>query len=160
MFETRLDAENRAISPVIGVVLMVAITVLLAATAASFFLGLQDDTQQRNPTVGMGFDYTGDGTGDTLEVEHDSGDTVAASQVYVVVRDAAGNGGDPNVRKSFSALGASGEVSAGEGVVLDGAALNGVSDLDLRDATVTVVWEDPSQDRTVTLNEWVGPDAR
>jgi flagellin-like protein len=36
------QGEKRAISPVIGVILMVAITVILAAVIASFVLGLSD----------------------------------------------------------------------------------------------------------------------
>ena len=44
MFDT-LRNEDRAVSPVIGVILMVAITVILAAVIGTFVLGLGDSIQ-------------------------------------------------------------------------------------------------------------------
>jgi len=44
--QKRLTAEERAVSPVIGVILMVAITVILAAVIGTFVLGLGDDVAQ------------------------------------------------------------------------------------------------------------------
>ncbi|MDL0137497.1 type IV pilin [Halobacterium salinarum] len=41
-----LDMDDRGVSPVIGVILMVAITVILAAVIASFVLGFGDDVSQ------------------------------------------------------------------------------------------------------------------
>jgi flagellin-like protein len=38
-----LSGEDRGVSPVIGVILMVAITVILAAVIGAFVLGLGDD---------------------------------------------------------------------------------------------------------------------
>jgi|GEM_PF-331307 flagellin-like protein len=43
--------EDRAVSPVIGVVLMVAVTALLAATVGSFFLGLGGEQSEAAPQV-------------------------------------------------------------------------------------------------------------
>ncbi|WP_368410917.1 type IV pilin [Halomarina pelagica] len=40
-----LDADERGVSPVIGVILMVAITVILAAVIGTFVLGLGDNVQ-------------------------------------------------------------------------------------------------------------------
>ena len=47
--ETR---DDDAVSPVIGVILMVAITVILAAVIGTFVLGLGDNVQE-NPTAGV-----------------------------------------------------------------------------------------------------------
>ncbi|SDQ29483.1 type IV pilin [Natronobacterium texcoconense] len=60
MFETvtkRLhgNADERGVSPVIGVILMVAITVILAAVIATFVLGIGDDIQQ-DPQAGVSID--------------------------------------------------------------------------------------------------------
>ena len=44
--------EDRAVSPVIGVILMVAITVILAAVIGTFVLNLGDSVQQ-NATAGV-----------------------------------------------------------------------------------------------------------
>ncbi|SDQ44896.1 type IV pilin [Natronobacterium texcoconense] len=47
--------DERAVSPVIGVILMVAITVILAAVIATFVLGIGDDIQQ-DPQAGVNID--------------------------------------------------------------------------------------------------------
>lgn len=52
--------EGRAISPVIGVVLMVAITVILAAIISGSILNLGQGTD-RGPEAGIQFSETGDG---------------------------------------------------------------------------------------------------
>ncbi|ELZ20607.1 hypothetical protein C475_20128 [Halosimplex carlsbadense 2-9-1] len=82
--------DDDAVSPVIGVILMVAITVILAAVIASFVLGLGNQAQQGAPTATIGFDYEEvDDTTDTalpagfLQISHDGGDTVANNELYV-----------------------------------------------------------------------------
>ncbi len=45
----QLFDDDRAVSPVIGVILMVAITVILAAVIGTFVLGLGDQVQNTNP---------------------------------------------------------------------------------------------------------------
>jgi len=51
-----LLTDEDAVSPVIGVILMVAITVILAAVIASFVLGL-GDTDDVAPQVSFSYDY-------------------------------------------------------------------------------------------------------
>ena len=46
------DRDERGVSPVIGVILMVAITVILAAVIASFVLGFGDSVES-NPQAGV-----------------------------------------------------------------------------------------------------------
>ncbi|WP_455448151.1 type IV pilin [Natrinema thermotolerans] len=48
--------DQRAVSPVIGVILMVAITVILAAVIAAFVLDLGQG-QSANPQAGLSFDH-------------------------------------------------------------------------------------------------------
>ncbi|WP_247008415.1 type IV pilin [Halorientalis litorea] len=88
-----LLTDDDAVSPVIGVILMVAITVILAAVIASFVLGL-GNTQSATPTVSFNTDYTefNDDEGN-LTVTHDSGETVLASEVYVRGQNGS-NGGN------------------------------------------------------------------
>lgn len=50
------DDDERAVSPVIGVILMVAITVILAAVIAAFVLDLGQSTGA-NPQAGITFDH-------------------------------------------------------------------------------------------------------
>jgi flagellin-like protein len=54
MLETLDDREERstrAVSPVIGVILMVAITVILSAVIATFVLGLGESVSDTGPTL-------------------------------------------------------------------------------------------------------------
>ncbi len=51
--------DDTAVSPVIGVILMVAITVILAAVIGTFVLGLGDDVSE-TAQAGVTFDYDGD----------------------------------------------------------------------------------------------------
>jgi flagellin-like protein len=53
------NEENRGVSPVIGVILMVAITVILAAVIGTFVLGLGD---QVGGSAAAGVTVDGDGT--------------------------------------------------------------------------------------------------
>ena len=55
----RLFNDDDAVSPVIGVILMVAITVILAAVIASFVLGLGDQNNPA-PTTSFDFEYDSD----------------------------------------------------------------------------------------------------
>ena len=50
----QLFRDDNAVSPVIGVILMVAITVILVAVIASFVLGLGD---QNNPAPTADFNF-------------------------------------------------------------------------------------------------------
>ena len=67
----KLFTEDRAVSPVIGVILMVAITVILAAVIGAFVLGLGGETQE-TPQVSLSFDQNGS----DVTVEHRGGDSV------------------------------------------------------------------------------------
>lgn len=66
-------------SPVIGVILMVAITVILAAVIGTFVLGLGDQVQETSPNAQ--WDWDGDGSSTNVVLTHTSGDNVTASNV-------------------------------------------------------------------------------
>src|SRR6056297_1436136 len=55
---TNTATDERGVSPVIGVILMVAITVILAAVIGSFVLGIGGEVQE-SPQVSLAFE-TGD----------------------------------------------------------------------------------------------------
>jgi len=74
------DEENRAVSPVIGVILMVAITVILAAVIGTFVLGLGDQVQQTSPNAQWNWEVPASGD---LNVTHEGGDSVDASLLEV-----------------------------------------------------------------------------
>ncbi|SDJ97875.1 flagellin N-terminal-like domain-containing protein [Halovenus aranensis] len=100
-----LFEEDDAVSPVIGVILMVAITVILAAVIASFVLGLGDTAGEVQPQATWNFEYeeantdsydfTGntdygsiaDGTltegNGTLEITVSDGEAVETADLYI-----------------------------------------------------------------------------
>jgi flagellin-like protein len=85
----KLFTDDDAVSPVIGVILMVAITVILAAVIGAFVLGIggsQESPPQASFTAEYG-DYS-DGAatdGDTIDIVHDGGETFDASKLSVTV---------------------------------------------------------------------------
>jgi len=148
----KLFTDDDAVSPVIGVILMVAITVILAAVIASFVLGLGDSTTT-TPNADFGFDYTNDsGASDELLISHNSGDTLDGSQVSLSVQ---GSNGD------FDGGFISGEINASYSDTLDDGAFStvGGSGLNLANATVEVIWESSGGDSSSTLDSWDGPEA-
>jgi len=78
------DGSERAVSPVIGVILMVAITVILAAVIGTFVLGLGDQVQQTSPNAQWNWDEgtSGDSEPD-LTLTHEGGDSVEPARVEV-----------------------------------------------------------------------------
>jgi len=116
----QLLSDDRAVSPVIGVILMVAITVILAAVIGTFVLGLGDQVQSTTPTASFGFEQGTDSPGSgipevkELTVTHETGDTLSESNIDLTVS------GDPAVAVDYSSSnatsvpwGGSDDISAG-----------------------------------------------
>lgn len=85
-------------SPVIGVILMVAITVILAAVIGTFVLGL-GDSLQTTPQVSMSVSDASDaydgtsgtsGTINAFNIAHNNGDTISTSDIRVIIRTTDG----------------------------------------------------------------------
>ncbi|SFR99984.1 flagellin N-terminal-like domain-containing protein [Halomicrobium zhouii] len=174
----KLINDDDAVSPVIGVILMVAITVILAAVIASFVLGLGDQAQQTTPQASFSFDYTQDDAGDdTLKVTHDGGDTIEAARINATASGAIAHdysgGSETDLKFGTHPGGADGElftseVSAGTTDTLNGDDFHDGADyassmtgdhLDLSETTIRVVYSDASGDSSSTLATWEGPDA-
>ncbi|APX98744.1 type IV pilin [Natronorubrum daqingense] len=89
--------DERAVSPVIGVVLMVAVTVILAAVIAAMVMGMGDDLGDDNtPTVGTDMSANSDWDEEESEweefayISHQSGDSIDGEDLDVVIRDENG----------------------------------------------------------------------
>jgi len=88
--------DDDAVSPVIGVILMVAITVILAAVIASFVLGLGNSATNTNPQASFSFEYeqvnetANDFNWGVATISHDGGDTISENELYI--RGAGFNG--------------------------------------------------------------------
>ena len=146
--------DDDAVSPVIGVILMVAITVILAAVIASFVLGLGDQAQQTTPQASFSFEYNQDETspGDfssdlstssdgQLDVTHDGGDSIDGARLTLTDGDAT--------TEDFNSAGAVSEMSAGTTVT----ALIDNGD------EVSIIYTAASGDSSSTLATFEGPNA-
>ncbi len=71
--------EDRGVSPVIGVILMVAITVILAAVIGTFVLGLGDSLQQA-PQAQLDAESAEAGN---ITISHNGGDSIPESDIEV-----------------------------------------------------------------------------
>jgi len=128
-----LDDDDRAVSPVIGVILMVAITVILAAVIGSFVLGLGNSVQQTAPNANFQFDY--DSAANNVTATHSGGDTIpAADNVTLSTSNDSASFG-PN------------EVSAGSSLTAKYES----------DKTVRVIWTSEGGDTSQTLAEDTAP---
>ncbi|MHB9285730.1 type IV pilin [Halobacteriales archaeon Cl-PHB] len=146
--------DDDAVSPVIGVILMVAITVILAAVIASFVLGLGNQTGEVAPTASFGFDYDGSGGSGDLSITHDGGDAILASELYV--RGDNLNGKTGNWESDLTGAEASGEIDGNSAVVGGNSVdLSGVSS----SYSVSVVWQSSDTDKSSELASDEGPDA-
>jgi flagellin-like protein len=112
-----LIADDDAVSPVIGVILMVAITVILAAVIGTFVLGLGGSVQQQAPQASFSADFSqdasdktgganGDASGsssedDLLVLTHDGGDEIEDARLQPTVS----GGGVSSFSNSFDAIG-------------------------------------------------------
>jgi len=152
--------DDDAVSPVIGVILMVAITVILAAVIATFVLGLGEQVSSTGPQAQFTFDYNEDpdspnpdlGTVDSddalLTITHAGGDTIRASQLSVSGSNAGGNG-DWNEAAGDNNYDANSEISAGDSLSI---AIKS-------DDTISVTWTSENGQSSSTLRQWSGPDA-
>lgn len=155
--------DDRAVSPVIGVILMVAITVILAAVIGTFVLGLGDKVSTTTPSTSFQFDYNNapDGQNDTLEISHAGGTTIQASQLNATVTGATANASG-STAYTGNLFGSSGDVNAGDVATLDGSSFSNIDAntwFELDAATVRVVWTAASGDSSATLGKWSGPNA-
>jgi len=151
--------DDRAVSPVIGVILMVAITVILAAVIGTFVLGLGDQIQNTTPQASFGFDTTtNSSTGNITAVTatHQSGDSVDVSAMSVVATTSVYNNkssteGTDNGKWEWRNVSSttSGEVTAGvsASVYVDQSTGN------LAGETISVVYNSAESKSSTTLGK-------
>jgi len=138
---TTLFNDDSAVSPVIGVILMVAITVILAAVIGTFVLGLGDQVSETSPQASFSFDYTN--TSGDLTITHESGTSIDADRVSI--SGPVGTNGDTWADIDGSAT----EISAGSSITVtanDSSFASG--------ETVRVIWTSESGSSSSTLQSW------
>ena len=158
--------DDDAVSPVIGVILMVAITVILAAVIASFVLGLGDSTST-TPQASFDFDYSADDGTDPgqIVITHESGDSLDPARVKFSrsesLASSVGGAGSSELELD-SAYSISGDVTAGTSLTVAepgeaAGSADGTAQFD--DLTLRIIYTPSSGDSSSTLATWEGPDA-
>ena len=101
----RIFRKNEdAVSPVIGVILMVAITVILAAVIAAFVFGL-GGSQQAAPTASIVASNNPDTGAYDLKIQHKGGEMLKGGDWKLSVVNATGSDTTPNFVTSNSTNG-------------------------------------------------------
>lgn len=140
--------QERAVSPVVGVVLMVAATVILGGVVAAFVTGM-GGSMSGAPQASFGFTY--DETADSLTLAHEGGDSLDGDRISIKINDPDGTVSDTEL--NASELGITGQtLSTGYEETIASGELNG-------DETVRIVWSAANSDETTLIAKWQGPDA-
>jgi len=136
----KLFNDEKAVSPVIGVILMVAITVILAAVIGAFVLNLGQGLQQTAPQASFSFDYNGS---TNVTITHQSGDSIDAARLTTSGLENGSVAWDGHNDLS-------GTVSAGTSAEFNNTA-------DWAGETVRVVWVSPDGSNSATLSQSTAP---
>lgn len=173
----QLLQENDAATPVIGVILIVAVTVILAAVIGTFVLGLGEQVNETSPSTSFTFEYnntdpcnspvddsfganpcTGPNMDGILTVTHSEGSDIDAGQLSFI-GTSRGGGYDTYGPVWGNTLGVGNtdepqynktdEISAGDSFVV------GVQS----DDSIKIVWENEEETESATLQTYEVPDS-
>jgi len=140
-----LFTDDDAVSPVIGVILMVAITVILAAVIGTFVLGLGDQVQSTTPQTQFTFDEES-GSQPAIDITHDGGDQVAVGNLNVTSSEGAITADTCQDATGSNAWDAS-EISAGDQCTIPSGTLS-------TDGTLRIIWESDDGSNSGTLADY------
>jgi len=146
---------------VIGVILMVAITVILAAVIATFVLGLGEQVSDTAPNASFTFDYEADTNGN----QQDSWSETSGDAILTITHT-----GGPNIdADQLGASGSSQSPSAGSDEYTDFSTSNvGWSEMTAGDSIsirmnsddrINIVWENDDGSESSILQTFRGPDS-
>ena len=154
-----LLADDDAVSPVIGVILMVAITVILAAVIGTFVLGLGDQVQNNPPQAQFTTDYNQTST--ELTFTHDSGESIDHARL-----DFQSEEGFNTSHDDFSDPLGNGQMSAGDSITITDDNSSGDYKWNTNSGsatpdedTVRLTWTSEGGGNSDTLKRWDGPEA-
>ncbi|WP_420191912.1 type IV pilin [Haloplanus salinarum] len=137
----QLLTEDRAVSPVIGVILMVAITVILAAVIGTFVLGLGDQVSESAPQASFSFEFN---SSSGVNVTHEGGETLDGANINMS-GDTGNPGTDGLTNRNIPPTLSSGSVMTAEGVQSG--------------ETVRVIWTNPAGGGTNTIARATAPQS-
>jgi flagellin-like protein len=179
----KLFKQDDAVSPVIGVILMVAITVILAAVIATFVLGLGEQVSETAPQASFSFDlddgdingtedswgYTYNATKTTktgiaenstsaaLEIQHTGGPNVNAELLGATGSNVSLDNASlaPDATPAYDDFSESAESSFNESEM--GAGESATIFVEYED-TITVVWTSEDGESSATLQTFEVPE--
>lgn len=123
--------DSRGVSSVIGVLLLIAVTVVLATVVATFAFDIGSDSTNDAPKVSWEYDYNG---GD-IQATHESGDELVKESLSVEGTCAAGSISPPD------------PVTSGDTITIG-------DDCDPSGETIQIIWNDPETDNSAILGEF------
>jgi flagellin-like protein len=143
MTQKQFRTDDSAVSPVIGVILMVAITVILAAVIGTFVLGLGESLGNSAPQAQYNFEYADAGGTDNkwVNVSHQGGDPVKNSTIDIEVGSNDIYDGDANSFTPFP----NSKITAGDQVTINVSATQG--------DTVQIVWTSEDGQKSAVIAE-------
>ena len=144
--------DDRGVSPVIGVILMVAITVILAAVIAAFVLGL-GDTNSSTPNVTWEYDYNQ--SNNVTEVQMTGGDSFDPARV-TVVGDVTDQSASENITTDGAQLTAADEFNPGDSFTAGDSVTVGVTGPEFE---IDLVFTSEDGGTSSTIGGTSGPDA-
>lgn len=139
LMELVSSRRDKAQSPVIGVILVVSITIILAAVLATFVLGFGEDVKEDGP--GAAFDYTYSDKNNRVKVTMKSGNTLNGDLLRF--------GGAATEKTEFGAIHewTGGSVTAGDTATV------GVES----DETLHLIWQENGSDQTAIVSTYEVP---
>ena len=175
-----LFTSKSGVSPVIGVILIVGLTVLIASAVTTFVIAMGDSNQVTNNEATFNYDLKDNVDYDTdynsyiadkLTITHIRGDSINSSKLEVrTVGDGVkyikddGNLGprDYDSKWTFKQIGESDEVNPGDSIkivtVQQDADANYRDVVSLDEQKVSIVYNSSSSAKTTTLGSWTGPE--
>jgi FlaG/FlaF family flagellin (archaellin) len=158
----RLLTADDAVSSVVAVTLMVAITVVLAAAIGTFTLGFAQKVEDTGPQASFGVDFEDDaGSYDNLTVTHEGGDAIASSALTLSASttfNASFDGSDQGENATslaFDDMGLDGDVTSGDSVT---AVMDTDHGGEFDGETFRVIWSNPDSDQSQTLRKFEVPE--
>jgi flagellin-like protein len=157
----QLFTDDKAVSPVIGVILMVAITVILAAVIGAFVLDIGGNQQQvpqaswdfsQNQSVSTAQSASSPDEAVMVTVSHDGGDSVSDSNVDVTIDGqtiSSASGWDDSASGSFTS-----EVSAGSSIDVVSNTVNSSNINDIEGVTIQVNWSSDDGSQSQILQDY------
>jgi len=141
--------DDDAVSPVIGVILMVAVTVVLSAAVGAFVLDIGSAVTEQQPNAVIEFQFDTSGSSNSTTLRHNGGDELQTSTLRVAIDgDIAWDAGsDGTGFESTTAEWDDGVTSSDELVIEeDGSTIT-------ESSTVQVVWQQGQQSSIIATSD-------